>query len=68
MSFPWQTDKARRKQEHDEDFATQAIARYHRTMADILREQAARPVGIRPATNRFKPASRKSKQTAGLAF
>jgi len=56
MSFPWQTEKARRKQKKDEEFAIKAIANYHRTMTDILREQSERPIGIRPARNRFRPA------------
>lgn len=50
MSFPWRTEKMRRKQERDEEFAARAIAGYHRTMADILRDQAN--------VDRLRPAPR----------
>lgn len=39
MSFYWQTEKQRNKQIKDEEFALKAIAGFHKTMADILREQ-----------------------------
>lgn len=57
MSFPWQTEKALRKQERDEDYARRAIAGYHRTMADILRDQLDR--------DRLWPATRKAVDNRG---
>lgn len=57
MTFPWQTEKMRRKFEKDEDFARRAIFAHQSTMADILREQANRD-RLRP-TKRPPPPLKK---------
>lgn len=49
MSFPWVTEKERRRQRDDEEAADRAIAGYHKTMADILRVQSKVNV-LRPAS------------------
>lgn len=54
MTFPWLSEKERRKQERDEEYAARAISGYHRTMADILRDQSQVNV-LRPAPRRPRP-------------